>query len=127
MAILTLSNILDDLRVAEETLHKFERRYWLSSSAFYDLYSKGLLDDGSHAEDFSEWAGHYKLKLKREVALEMRTYVRYALQGIMGYHPTGGRTDVNSYYRRAAGTQDAGSCVSQCAGTGIPLFAPRGW
>jgi hypothetical protein len=28
------------------------------------------LDDGSHAEDFSEWAGHYKLKLKREAALE---------------------------------------------------------
>ncbi|PKO24178.1 MAG: hypothetical protein CVU38_00035 [Chloroflexi bacterium HGW-Chloroflexi-1] len=70
MAILTLSNILDDLRVTEEALHRFERRYWLSSSAFYDLYSKGFLDDGSHAEDFSEWAGHYKLKLKREAALE---------------------------------------------------------
>jgi len=51
MAILTLSNILDDLCVAEEALHRFERRYWLSSSAFYDLYSKGFLDDGSHAED----------------------------------------------------------------------------
>ena len=70
MAILALSNVLDDLRVAEETLHKFERRYWLSTNAFYDLYSKGFLDDGSHAEDFSEWAGHYKLKLKREAALE---------------------------------------------------------
>lgn len=68
MATITLSDILDDLQVAEEGLHKFERRYWMSSSHFYELYSQGLLDDGSHAEDFAEWAGHYKLK--REAALE---------------------------------------------------------
>jgi hypothetical protein len=70
MATITLSEILDDLQVAEEGLHKFERRYWMSSSHFYELYSQGLLDDGSHAEDFAEWAGHYKLRLKREAALE---------------------------------------------------------
>ena len=46
MITLTLSDILDDLRVAEEGLHKFERRYWISSNVFYDLYSRGLLDDG---------------------------------------------------------------------------------
>jgi len=70
MATLTLSEILDDLEAAERGLHKFERRYWLSSVLFYELYVQGRLDDGSHAEDYSEWAGHYKLKLKREVALE---------------------------------------------------------
>jgi len=70
MATIILSDILDDLQVAERGLRKFERRYWMGSSQFYDLYSQGLLDDGSHAEDFSEWAGHYKLKLKREAALE---------------------------------------------------------
>jgi len=70
MATITLSDILDDLEAAEQGLRKFERRYWMSSSQFYDLYSQGLLDDGSHAEDFAEWAGHYKLKLKREAALE---------------------------------------------------------
>ena len=70
MATLTLSDILDDLQAAEAGLHKFERRYWTSSVHFYELYSQGLLDDGSHAEDFSEWAGHYKLKLGREAALE---------------------------------------------------------
>ena len=77
MATLTLSDILDDLRAAEEGLHKFERRYWMSSSHFYELYSQGLLDDGSHAEDFSEWAGHYKLKLKREAALEQLSRQRF--------------------------------------------------
>ena len=70
MTTITLSEILDDLLVAEEGLHKFERRYWMSSTHFYELYSQGLLDDGTHAEEFAEWAGHYKLKLKREAALE---------------------------------------------------------
>ena len=54
MATLTLSDILDDLRAAEEGLHKFERRYWMSSAHFYELHSQGLLDDGSHAEDLAE-------------------------------------------------------------------------
>lgn len=70
MATITLSEILDDLRAADQGLRKFEQRYWLSSVVFYELYSQGLLDDGSHVEDFAEWAGHYKLKLKREAALE---------------------------------------------------------
>lgn len=67
---LTLSDILEDLRVADQALRRFEQRYWLSSTVFWELYSHGLLDDGSHGEDFAEWAGHYKLKLKREAALE---------------------------------------------------------
>jgi hypothetical protein len=70
IATITLSEILDDIQAAEEGLHKFERCYWMSSAHFYELYSQGLLDDGSYAEDFAEWAGHYKLKLKREAALE---------------------------------------------------------
>ena len=70
MNTLTLSDILDDLHIAEDGLHKFERRYWISSEDFYHLYSHGQLDDGEHAEDFSEWAGHYKLRQKRQTALE---------------------------------------------------------
>lgn len=70
MATITLSDILDDLRVVDQALRKFEQRYWLSSEVFYELYSQGLLDDGSHLEDFSEWAGHFRLRLKREAALE---------------------------------------------------------
>ncbi len=70
MTKISLSDILDDLRAADQALRKFEQRYWLSSAVFYELYSQGLLDDGAHGEDFAEWAGHYKLKLKREAALE---------------------------------------------------------
>jgi hypothetical protein len=69
MMTLTLSNVLDDLRIAEQALHKFEQRYWLSSDVFYELYAQGTLDDGNNAEEFAEWAGHYKLKQKREAAV----------------------------------------------------------
>jgi len=30
---------------------------------------QGTLDNGEYGEEFAEWAGHYKLKLKREAAL----------------------------------------------------------
>lgn len=48
----------------------FERRYWLSSADFYELYQQGLLDDGEHAEDFAMWAGFHQIKLDREIALQ---------------------------------------------------------
>lgn len=70
MSTITLSDILDDIQTAEQGLREFERRYWVSSDHFYDLYSKGLLDDGENSEDFSEWAGHYKLRQKRLATLE---------------------------------------------------------
>ncbi len=47
---------------------KFERRYWITFEQFFDLYNTGLLDNGEYAEDFSEWAGFYKLKQRREIS-----------------------------------------------------------
>ena len=54
MAVITISEILDDIRVADETLLKFERRYWITSEQFFELYNKDLLDNGEYFEDFSE-------------------------------------------------------------------------
>ncbi|MEW5719441.1 MAG: hypothetical protein AB1817_12480 [Chloroflexota bacterium] len=68
MSEITIGEILDDIRVADEVLHKFERRYWITSEQFYALYSQGRLDDGEQTEDFSEWAGFYKLKTQRQAA-----------------------------------------------------------
>lgn len=78
MTTITLSDILDDIEAAEQGLRKFERRYWVSSDHFYDLYSKGLLDNGENVEDFSEWAGHYKLRQKRLAALDKISAERIA-------------------------------------------------
>jgi len=69
-SIITIGEIIDDLRVAEEVLRKFERRYWITSEQFYELYNQGLLDHGEHGEDFSEWAGFCKLKKRRDAAFK---------------------------------------------------------
>ena len=70
MKKITITEILDDLRAADEITRRFERQYWLSSADFYALYQKGLLDDGEHLEDFTEWAGYYEIKLDREALLQ---------------------------------------------------------
>jgi len=53
MATITLRNVLDDLRTADQVLRKFEQRYWISSDIFYDLYSQGRLDDGGNLQDLA--------------------------------------------------------------------------
>ncbi|MFQ5857082.1 MAG: hypothetical protein ACE5LU_15840 [Anaerolineae bacterium] len=78
MATITLSDLLDDLRAADQILRKFEQRYWISSDLFYELYSQGLLDNGENLEDFAEWAGFYKIKHHRERLLHQFSEQRVA-------------------------------------------------
>jgi len=66
----TITQILDDLRAADEITRTFKRRYWLSSSDFYRLYTRGLLDDGEHTADFAEWSAYFQIKLNREAVLQ---------------------------------------------------------
>ena len=84
MAEITISEILDDIRQSEEILLKFERRYWITSAQFFDLYNKGILDTGEHAEDFSEWAGFYKLKLRREASFSKLSKKRLREMSALG-------------------------------------------
>jgi hypothetical protein len=76
MATITMTEILDDLRAADEITRRFERRYWLSSADFYELYSQGLLDDGEHTADFALWAAFYEIKLDREKDLQQLSQER---------------------------------------------------
>lgn len=85
---ITITEILDDLRAADETTRHFERRYWLSSDDFYALYDSGQLDDGEHTDDFAEWAGYYRIKLDREQALKKLSHLRLVqLQQEAGERP----------------------------------------
>jgi hypothetical protein len=70
MNAVTVTQIVDDLRAADEMTRRFERRYWLSSADFYALYQQGRLDDGEHTEDFAQWAAFYEIKQDREAALQ---------------------------------------------------------
>jgi len=76
MSIITITEILDDLRAADEITRRCERRYWLSSADFYDLYSQGLLDDGENTEDFALWAAFYEVKRDREKDLQVLSQKR---------------------------------------------------
>jgi hypothetical protein len=73
---ITITEILDDLRAADEIVRRYERHFWLSSEDFFALYQQGRLDDGDHTDSFSEWAGYYKIKLKREAALKQLSRAR---------------------------------------------------
>ena len=81
---LTISEIIDDLRVADEMLRRFERLYWLSSEQFYELYNQGLLDDGEHLHDFSQWAGFYKLRQRR-----LEVFNRYSREQVENWRIQG--------------------------------------
>ncbi|MBI5713747.1 MAG: hypothetical protein HZC38_10045 [Chloroflexi bacterium] len=67
---ITITEILDDLRVADDITRRYERRYWLSSTDFYALYQQGLLDDGEHTDEFAEWSAYHKVKVSREAMLQ---------------------------------------------------------
>lgn len=67
---ITITEILDDLRAADEITRHYERRYWISSADFYALYQQGLLDDGEHTEDLAEWSAYYQIKQDRESLLQ---------------------------------------------------------
>jgi hypothetical protein len=70
MTSFTITEILDDLRAADETTRRYERRYWLSSADFYELFQQGLLDDGEHTAEFAMWAAYYEIKQDRELTLQ---------------------------------------------------------
>ncbi len=78
MATITITEVIDDLRTADEITRRFERLYWLSSEDFYKLYQQGLLDDGEHVEDFALWAGYYEIAQDRQRTLELLSHQRTA-------------------------------------------------
>jgi|SRR6476620_4329447 hypothetical protein len=75
---ITITEIMDDLRTADEITRRFERKYWLSSADFTELYEAGLLDNGENLEDYTLWAGFYKIKQDREAALATLSRQRLA-------------------------------------------------
>ena len=78
MKTVTITEILDDLRSAEEIVRQFERQYWLSSADFHNLYQQGLLDNGENLEDFTLWSSFYQIKQLREKQLQQLSQQRLA-------------------------------------------------
>ena len=62
---MTLDELIRSLHTLENHLQKFEEKYHLRSEDFYRLALEGRLEQ---SEEFIEWLGIYKIKLKRERA-----------------------------------------------------------
>jgi hypothetical protein len=62
-----LQDVMDDIHALNEDLKVYERKYGILSDTFYELYTSGAepeLDDW--VLDWSDWAGAYKLLLRRK-------------------------------------------------------------
>lgn len=63
---MTLQDIMADIHSLKEDLEAYERKYGVLSETFYELYTSGEEpDNDSWVLDWSDWAGAYKLMLRR--------------------------------------------------------------
>lgn len=66
-------DILDDIYAMEGVIKKYEKKYGITTQAFYELYRAGKLDNGDFEQirEFCDWAGAYEIKVEREREFEM--------------------------------------------------------
>lgn len=63
---MTVQDIIIDIHALREDLEAYERKFGMSSETFYELYSNGEEpDDETWVLDWANWAGAYKIYLRR--------------------------------------------------------------
>jgi hypothetical protein len=60
MSTLNINTLVEELRTLDRQLRDLEQRYQLSSVVFFELYARGVLDDGTNIEELAEWVGCYR-------------------------------------------------------------------
>ncbi len=64
---MTLQEIISDIHALNEDLETYERKYGVLSETFYESYTNGEEPgDESWVLDWSDWAGAYKILLRRK-------------------------------------------------------------
>jgi hypothetical protein len=62
-----LQEIIADIHALTEDLEVYERKYGVLSETFYELYLSGEEpDDEAWMLDWADWAGAYKILLRRQ-------------------------------------------------------------
>ncbi|MBF0118179.1 MAG: hypothetical protein HQK79_05035 [Desulfobacterales bacterium] len=62
-----LRYVIEDIHAIYEDLKVYERKYGILSETFYELYISGTEPDNDDwTLDWSDWAGAYKLLLRRQ-------------------------------------------------------------
>jgi hypothetical protein len=63
----TLQEIIADIHALTEDLEVYERKFGVLSETFYELYLSGEEpDDETWVLDWADWAGAYKILLRRQ-------------------------------------------------------------
>ena len=64
---MTLQDIIVDIHALQEDMEVYERKYGVLSETFYEAYMNGEEpEDDSWVLDWSDWAGAYKIWLRRQ-------------------------------------------------------------
>lgn len=64
---LTLQDLIVDIHALNEDLVMYERKYGVLSETFYESYQRGEEpEDESWVLDWADWAGAYKIWLRRQ-------------------------------------------------------------
>ena len=64
---MTLQDIIADVHALTEDVEVYERKYGVLSETFYELYMSGVEpEDDSWVLDWTDWAGAYKILLRRQ-------------------------------------------------------------
>jgi hypothetical protein len=63
---MTLQEIIEDIHALSHDVEVYERKYGILSDTFYEVYMSGEEpEDDSWVLDWSDWAGAYKILLRR--------------------------------------------------------------
>ena len=64
---MTLQDIIEDIHALTEDIEVYERKYGVLSETFYESYTSGEEpDDDAWILDWGDWAGAYKILLRRQ-------------------------------------------------------------
>jgi hypothetical protein len=81
--MMTLQEIMADIHALNEDVATYERKYGVLSETFYELYQSGEEpEDDAWVLDWADWAGAYKLLLRRQ------EQYRHAIQDLRSRLPT---------------------------------------
>lgn len=70
---MTLEEVVRDIHALEADLESYERKYGILSETFYEAYRSGEEPaDDAWMLDWSDWAGAYEIRERRQLELADR-------------------------------------------------------
>ena len=78
---MTLREVIADIHALSQDLESYESKYGVLTETFYEAYTRGEEPEEAWVLDWSDWAGVYKILLRRQ------EQYRRAIQALRGEDP----------------------------------------